>query len=324
MFKWLLRIAAILVGLIVLIVVAFAVFIFADAAFGPKVQDFANVSYPAKDGTTLFAYVAKPADAGPHPAVVMIHEFYGLNAAIVRQADALAQQGYVVIAPDTYRNQTTSQIPRAILLRVTVPEERVMQDVQAAFDYLKVHGDVDPKRIAVLGFCYGGEMALQHALRNPEIAATVVLYGSPVTDPQGLGALLQTKRPVLGIFAEQDAQIPPAEAQAFHTALDAAGIPNTVTVYPGVGHAFVQPESIAAGGAAREAWVQILTFLDANLKQKANTQESETVAQSSQTIADFRPRTLSTAAKFDVAYLCTVALSHFQAHRGTMGEHSSQ
>lgn len=310
MLKWFVRIGASLLGLIVLVVVGFAVFIFADATFGNKAQDFTNVSYPAADGATLYAYVAKPAEAGPHPAVIMIHEFYGLNAAIVKQADTLAQQGYVVIAPDTYRNQTTAQIPRAILLRVTVPEERVMQDVQAAFDYVQAQTDVDAKRIAVLGFCYGGEMALQHALRNPAIAATVVLYGSPVTDPQGLGALLQTKRPVLGIFAEQDQTIPPAQAEAFHNALDAAGIPNTVTVYPGVGHAFVQPETIAAGGAARAAWDQILQFLDLNLKQKANTLEFERGTQSAQTIADFRPRTLSTAAKFDLAYLCTVALSH--------------
>lgn len=314
MSKWLIRAGAVILGLILLLVAGVAALIFADATFGSKAQDFANVSYRAADGTTLYAYVAKPTGAGPHPAVLMVHEFFGLNGAIVKQADTLAQQGYVVIAPDTYRNQTTAQIPRAILLRVTVPEERVMQDLQAAFDYIKAQADVDAERIAIVGFCYGGEMALQHALRNPELAATVVFYGSPVTDPQGLGALAQTKRPVLGIFAEQDQQIPPAEARAFQRALDAAGIPNEVTVYPGVGHAFVQPGTVAAGGAAREAWDRMIEFLDANVKNKSAAFEPARVSRNEPALADFRRRTLSADAKFDVAYLCTVALSHLHTH----------
>lgn len=314
MSKWLIRTGAVILGLIVLVAGGAAAWIFGDAVFGSKAQDFANVSYQAADGAMLYAYVAKPTGAGPHPAIVMVHEFFGLNGAIVKHADALAQQGYVVIAPDTYRNQTTAQIPRAIWLRVTVPEERVMQDLQAAFDYIKGQADVDAGRIAVVGFCYGGEMALQHALRNPELAATVVFYGSPVTDPQGLGALAQTKHPVLGIFAEQDQQIPPAEAQAFQRALDAAGIPNDVTVYPGVGHAFVQPEAVAEGGAARDAWDRMIRFLDTNVKNKPAAFEPARVSPNAPALADFRARTLSADAKFDVAYLCTVALSHLGAH----------
>jgi len=311
--KWLVRIGAILLGLVALLVVGLVALVVLDGAFGKKAQDLTNITYPAADGTPLYAYLARPNTPGPHPAVIMVHEFYGLTDSIVKQADALAQEGYIVLAPDTYRNQTTSLIPRAIYLRVTVPEERVMQDLQTAFDYLESQTDVDAGRIAVLGFCYGGEMALQHALRNPKLAATVVLYGSPVIDADGFGALLDTKTPVLGIFAENDQQIPPSEAAKFDTALTAAEIPHTVTVYPGVGHAFVQPETIAAGGAARQAWEQILEFLDTNLKNKTtNTFPRDTSP--AVTMTDFRARTLSRPQTFDIAYLCTVALSHFGSH----------
>lgn len=313
--KWLVRIGAVIVALIVIAIVGLIALVVFDATFGKKAQELSNTTYPAADGTPLYAYIARPSTPGPHPAVVMVHEFYGLTESIVQQADALAQEGYVVIAPDTYRNQTTSLIPRAILLRIMVPEERVMQDLQTAFDYLETQSGVDPERIAVLGFCYGGEMALQHALRNSKLAATVVLYGSPVTDPAGLGALLETKRPVLGIFAEQDQQIPPAEAAAFDRALTAANIPHTVTVYPGVGHAFVQPETIAAGGAARQAWDQILEFLKTNLKENPTGVLSRPIAAPIPVSThDFRARTLSGPNKFNLAYLCTVALSHLGSH----------
>lgn len=311
--KWLVRIAAILLGLAALLVVGLVALVFIDGAFGKKAQDLSNITYPAADGTPLYAYVARPSTLGPHPAVIMVHEFYGLTDSIVKQADALAQEGYVVLAPDTYRNQTTSLIPRAIYLRVTVSEERVMQDLQTAFDYLASQTDVDAGRIAVLGFCYGGEMALQHALRNANLAATVVLYGSPVVDADGLGALLDTKTPILGIFAENDQQITPSDAAAFDTALTAAEIPHTVTVYPGVGHAFVQPETIAADGAARQAWEQILEFLNTNLKNKPSSFVPRGAPLAVGT-GDFRVHSLSHANKFDLAYLCTVALSHLGSH----------
>lgn len=311
--KWLVRTGGALLVFILLLVGGVAALVFIDTMFGKQAQDYANRTYQAADGTTLYAYLAKPNSPAPHPAVVMIHEFYGLNESIVKMADKLAAQGYVVIAPDTYRNQTTAQIPRAILLRVTVPEERVMQDIQSAFDFLKTQREVDAQRIAILGFCYGGEMALQHALRNSELAATVVLYGNPVTDVDGLGVLRETKRPVLGIFAEQDQQIPPAQARAFQNALNAADIPNLVTIYPSVGHAFVQPESIAAGGAARAAWEQILQFLDVHVKQKsARAVEFPSARQTTLSVQDFRARSLATNAKFDVAFLCTVVLSHWR------------
>ena len=303
--KWFIRIGAVLAGLVMLLVCGFGALVAWDTTMGSKTTDFTNVTFTSADGTTINGYLAQPKTPGKYPAVIMIHEFWGMTEHIQKMADDLAARGYVVLAPDTYRGQTTGQIPRAIYLRVNTPEARVMDDLQGAFDYLKTQSQVDAQRIAVLGFCYGGEMALQHALRNAGLAATVVFYGSPVTDPAQFGALLQTKKPVLGIFAQDDQQIPPAEANAFQSALNAAGIPNTVTIYPNVGHAFVQPEAVAAGGAAADAWRQAIEFLDANVKNKTSlTFEAVSVAAYQPARANFE------SAPHDALYWCTVAFSH--------------
>jgi carboxymethylenebutenolidase len=263
--RLILRVALVLL-LVMIAIVAF--FVITDSLGGDSAEQYTNTSYTAADGTTLRAYLAQPSDAAdaPLPAVIMVHEWWGLNAEIVEMADMLAEEGYIVLAPDTYRGNLATTVPGALFLRITAPRERVDSDMQAAYDYLAADNRVDAARIGVIGFCYGGGVALRHALVNVEIAATINLYGDTVDDPAGFGALLQSRHPVLGIFGADDQQIPVAEAQAFDAALDAADIPNEVTIYPGVGHAFVNPSSIAAGGAAAEAWAQILTFFEEELR----------------------------------------------------------
>jgi carboxymethylenebutenolidase len=92
----------------------------------------------------------------------------------------------------------------------------------------------------------------------------VIFYGSTVDDPTQLQALTEAQ-PVLGIFGAEDQQIPLSEVTAFENALNEAGIENTVTVYDGVGHAFLTAENYDEPGAAGEAWQQLLAFLDENV-----------------------------------------------------------
>jgi carboxymethylenebutenolidase len=121
--------------------------------------------------------------------------------------------------------------------------------------------------MAIAGFCYGGRTSLTYSLHNNRLAATVIFYGSPETDPKILKKL---PGPVLGIFGGADQSIPVAEVNAFDAALTQAGIPHEITVYEGQPHAFVQDaEGIKAGGAQGEAWSQMLAFLEANLKNAA-------------------------------------------------------
>ena len=248
--------------LIVILVASVAI----DAAIGRgRIDQIANTMIPGSNGAPdVHAYVAKPQGQGPFPAVIMIHEFLGLQKSVVSRADLLAESGYVVIAPDTFRGSVTSWIPRAIYLVSTTRPENVKADLDSVYAWLEAQSDVDTNRIAIAGFCYGGRTSLAYSLHNNRLAATVIFYGALETDPTILKAL---PGPVLVIFGGADRSIPVEQVNAFEQALTDAGVPHEITIYEGQPHAFVRDAGgIKAGGAQGEAWNQMLAFLERNLR----------------------------------------------------------
>ncbi len=267
----------VLIGLI-LIVVALAGTVAADYALGAeRIDQLANTTVPGKAGSPdVKAYVAAPKGNGPFPAVIMIHEFYGLNESIVGKADGLAEEGYLVVAPDTFRGSTTTYIPRAIYQVISASPEQVNEDLDSVYAWLESRPEVDNSRIAIVGFCYGGRTSLYYSLQNQKLAATVVFYGMPETDPV---ALKNLSGPVLGIFGGADQSIPTEEVKAFDAALTKAEVDHEITIYPDQPHAFVQDMAgIRAGGVQAEAWAQMLEFLDTYLGQARETKISPTSA----------------------------------------------
>jgi len=238
-------------------------------AGGGRVDDVTNTTISGLNGgPDVRAYLAKPEGEGPFPAVIMIHEFYGLNEAIVSMADLLAEEGYIVVAPDTFRGSSTAWIPRAIYQVIKTKPEDVNTDLDSVYAWLESQTDVDTSRTAIAGFCYGGRTSLLYSLHNNKLATTVVFYGSSETDPEVLRSL---PGPVLGIFGGADQSIPLEEVEAFDKGLEAAGIPHQITVYDGQPHAFVHDaDGIKAGGAQGEAWNEMLLFLEENLKNKTS------------------------------------------------------
>jgi len=101
-------------GLLLIIVLVFAGIILFDVAFGQGTDEFTNRTYSGSDGQELIGYLAQPDGAGPHPAVLLIHEWCGLNEGMTILADVLAAEGYVVLAPDAYRGRVTDLLPRAL------------------------------------------------------------------------------------------------------------------------------------------------------------------------------------------------------------------
>lgn len=232
-----------------------------------------NTTIPGRNGEPeVRAYVAAPLGEGPFPVVIMIHEFYGLNQSIVEKAEGLAQEGYLVVAPDTFRGSTTAWIPRAIYQVIINNPDQVNRDLDSVYAWIAAQPNAAQNRIGIAGFCYGGRASLSYSLHNNQLAATVIFYGSPVTDPQVLRSL---PGPVLGIFGGADNSIPVEDVLAFEAALNQAGIPNEITIYAGQPHAFVTDiESIRAGGVQGQAWTQMLKFLEKNLKQGAVSRNS--------------------------------------------------
>lgn len=245
-----------ILGLALLLVGSIAV----DALVGrDRLSQWTNTEIDNPDGPGVGAYVAKPAGQGPFPAVIMIHEFWGLNEEIVGKAEALANEGFFVVAPDTYRGVSTRWIPRAIFQVVVTPQERVDSDLDAVFNWMTQQPEVRSDRIMVMGFCYGGGKALRYSLHNEELAATAVFYGAPIDDADVLRSL---PGPVLGIFGTADVQISVEQVNAFEAALDHAGIPNQISLYQDQPHAFVTDiDSIRQGGPQGAAWDEFVTFL---------------------------------------------------------------
>ena len=203
------------------------------------------------------------------PGLVVIHEWWGLNDHIKNMADELAKEGYVVLAVDLYNGEVAASPDQAMSLVNAARDNQneSNSNMLAAVDYLKSLPNVDPSKIASVGWCFGGGQALQLALNTPAenpMAATVLYYGNLVTDSQQLAKI---KGPVLGVFGSEDQSIPVSEVRDFEAALNANNITNNIYIYKGVGHAFANPtgESFAPG-ELKDAWQKTIEFLDSNLK----------------------------------------------------------
>jgi len=217
-------------------------------------------------GETVSAYLAVPDTAGPHPALVVIHEWWGLNDWVKEQAQMFAEQGYVALAPDLYRGKVASDPGLAHELSRGLSQDQGVRDLKAAFDYLASRPDVRHDKIGSVGWCMGGGYSLQLAVNEPKLAACVLNYGSMPTDKD---AIQRIQAPVLGNFGAEDRGITPAAVQAFESSMKAAGKSVDVKEYDGAGHAFENPNNKAGyrEAAANDAWARTLAFLEHALKE---------------------------------------------------------
>lgn len=196
------------------------------------------------------------------PAVIMIHEWWGLNQNIKNMAELLAKEGYVVLAVDLYGGQVASDQARAreLVSAVSQNPAEAVANMNAAVRYVSALENVDSKRISSMGWCFGGGQSLQLALNAEKpLKATVIYYGSLVTEKERLATITW---PVLGVFGDRDGGIPVDSVKAFEAALDSNGTPNEIHIYAGVGHAFANPSGDSfAPKEADDAWQKTIAFL---------------------------------------------------------------
>lgn len=214
-------------------------------------------------GTTT-AFVAWPAGEGPAPAVLVVHEWWGLNLQIREVARRLAREGYVAIVPDLYHGRVTDDPERAHEILRGVGEEAAIGELQAALRWLRAGPRTGKTRIGVVGFCFGGGLALRLGLESRALSAVVMFYGTPIVDPERLASL---GAPLQGHFGADDQGIPGQTVEAFRAALGSARRNAEVFVYPGAGHAFMHEGRASHNAdAARRAWARTLAFLQRHLK----------------------------------------------------------
>ena len=140
------------------------------------------VSYKSGD-ETVNGILYTPAGQGPFPALIVIHEWWGLNDWVKQQAAKLAEQGYVALAIDLYRGKVADNPDMAHELMRGVPEDRANRDLRAAYDFLASQPNVKKDRIGSIGWCMGGGYALDVALAEPHLAGAIINYGHLATDP---------------------------------------------------------------------------------------------------------------------------------------------
>lgn len=211
------------------------------------------------DGDSLRAYVAYPERRDTAPAVIVIHEIYGLTDWEPTVADRLAAAGYVAVVPDllsSKHGRTPADADSARALIGDLERERVMTDLDAAFAWLNEQPAVTKGRIGTIGFCWGGGNSFAYATHNPRLAAAVVAYG-PAPDSTQLASIAA---PVLGVYGENDARIN-ADLDRVARQMQAAGKSFERDVYPETGHGFLKPGRRGSDGPQpARAWERILAF----------------------------------------------------------------
>ncbi len=159
-----------------------------------------TVSYKSGD-ETVASFLVTPEGKGPFPGVIVIQEWWGLNAWVKDQAKALAKEGYVALAVDLYRGKVADKQEEAHQLMMGAPPDRIARDLKAAYAWLQARPDVKKTRIGSIGWCMGGRFSLDLATKEPSLAAVVAYYGAPPTEPASIAAI---KAPVLGNYGGDD------------------------------------------------------------------------------------------------------------------------
>ena len=214
------------------------------------------------------AYVVYPERKTKAPVVVVVHEIYGLTPWVRGVADQLAADGFIAIAPDLLTSKNlpnpTDSVPGNLATAAirTLDAADVHRQISAAAEYAMALPSALP-RYGIVGYCWGGSVSFEHAVRSPKLGASVVYYGSSPAP----ASLASVKAPVLGLYGGNDARvnasIPPADS-----VMRQLGKTYTYHIYEGAGHGFLRQQAGQEGAnlkATQEAWPATIAWFRRHL-----------------------------------------------------------
>ncbi|MDS3860435.1 dienelactone hydrolase family protein [Thermosynechococcaceae cyanobacterium BACA0444] len=236
-----------------------------------------SVQIPSSD-IAIDAYLALPEAPGPHPAVIVFQEIFGVNSHIRHVTERFAQSGYVAIAPALYQRQspgfetgyTAADVEIGRKYKDATTAAHLLADTQATLYYLSQLPDVNPEAIGTIGFCFGGHVAYLVATL-PEIKATASFYGAGIaTSTPGGGQPTLSRTPeikgtIYAFFGDQDASIPLEQVTAIETELQKSGIKHHIFRYPADHGFFCDQRGSYDAAAASDAWSQVQTLFKTTL-----------------------------------------------------------
>jgi carboxymethylenebutenolidase len=199
------------------------------------------------------------------PAVILIHEWWGLNSNMEKMADEFAKQGYVALAVDLYGGESTQDSKKAQELsgKVRNDTEGAFANLRAAVDYLKAQPFIDPSKLASVGWCFGGGWSYQMAKNNLDLKASVMYYGqfNPKDD------LSEMKSHIIGHFGAEDRSIAVDDVKAFQAKLKTLSGDHEIYIYENAGHGFANESNTQAyrETSAKQSMERTLDFLKKTL-----------------------------------------------------------
>ena len=224
-----------------------------------------RLPYADLDNELVYGHFAFPADmVEPLPAIIIIHEWWGLNDNVRAMADRLAGEGYIVLAVDLYGGEVAESPAgaRQLMLSVVENPDQASENIRKAYDF--VNTAAGAPKVGSLGWCFGGGWSLNTAMLFPdELDASVIYYGQVTDDEDKLRAI---NVPILGLFGADDTGISVESVQQFEAALERLRKNYDIQIYPGAGHAFANPTGRNYNAeVAEDAWRRTLEFFGHNL-----------------------------------------------------------
>ena len=230
-----------------------------------------RLPYAEVNDELVYGHFAFPADMiEPLPAIIVIHEWWGLNDNVRAMADRLAGEGYIVLAIDLFGGKTASgpEQARKQMLAVVEDPGSAEENIRQAYDF--VNATAGAPRVASLGWCFGGGWSLQAAMLLPDELDAAVIYYGQVTDDED--KLRPVNLPILGLFGAEDKGIPVESVEKFEAALERLRKDHAIQIYPGAGHAFANPTGRNYDAeVADDAWQRTIEFLARHLVEDAGT-----------------------------------------------------
>jgi carboxymethylenebutenolidase len=224
-----------------------------------------SLPYAEIGNELVYGHFAIPVDMiDPLPAIILVHDWYGLDDDIRAVAERLAGDGYIVLAVDLFQGRTADNNAEARDLEIDVVENprRAEDNLRQAVSFIRVSSGAPS--IGIVGYGFGGGWALSTAMKSPGgLDAAVSFYGQVVTDEDDIA---EVGLPFLGIFLESDRAVPAQTVRDFETMMGALGKDTEIELYEGVRRGFLYQSSQQYNQkVADEAWQRMLTFLESRL-----------------------------------------------------------
>ena len=220
------------------------------------------ITFPGSTRPQLEGYLTRPGGDGPFPALVVIHEAFGLNDDMRAIARRFAAAGYVALAVDLFSGRSKVMCMFRLFAGMirSSTEHGGIRDLRSALTWLAAQPGVDASRLGAAGYCLGGGLAIALACADSRLKAIAPYYGM---NPRPLEAVARAC-PVVGSYPAQD--FTAKAGAALDLELERHGIPRDIKIYPGAKHSFFGQGRNHDPAAAQDSWERVMQFFQEHIR----------------------------------------------------------